>query len=95
MLSGTATAPILTAAQKTVTNSIPSGRQMRILGESVKARYLEKQKIEHQFPDEGYQGEYIYDIANNLAKEFKGDLIDNNNIIKKISGKDANTSPIL
>ena len=60
-----------------------AGRQMRVLGESVKARYLENQKEKYQFPEGGYEGEYIYDIANNLAEEFKADLIDNNNIFKE------------
>ena len=60
-----------------------AGRQMRVLGESVKARYLENQKEKYEFPEGGYEGEYIYDIANNLAEEFKRDLIDNNNIFKE------------
>ena len=64
-----------------------AGRQMRILGKSVKARYLEKQKIDYQFPDEGYEGEYIYDIANNLSEEFGSSLVDNNTIFKETAEK--------
>jgi len=45
-----------------------AGRQMRILGESVKARYLNNCGIETKFPDEGYQGEYINDIAISFKK---------------------------
>ena len=40
-----------------------AGRQMRILGESTKARYLELQGLPNTFPEDGYQGDYIYDIA--------------------------------
>jgi len=47
-----------------------AGRQMRILGKSVQARYLNNCGIETDFPDEGYQGEYINDIAILFQKEF-------------------------
>jgi arginyl-tRNA synthetase len=40
-----------------------AGRQMRILGESTRARYLELLGLENSFPEDGYQGDYIYDIA--------------------------------
>lgn len=39
------------------------GNQVRLLGESTYARYLELQGEEHSFPEDGYQGEYIKDIA--------------------------------
>ncbi len=72
------------------------GRQMRVLGESVRARYLERlgraapppeQALKDEsapwptqidgkpvvFPREGYQGDYIYDIADALiAREGEG-----------------------
>ncbi|MHB8906492.1 MAG: arginine--tRNA ligase [Melioribacteraceae bacterium] len=46
-----------------------AGRQMRVLGDSVRLRYLELlgQKIE--FPDDYYQGEYIKEIAAKLKNE--------------------------
>ena len=47
-----------------------AGRQMRILGESLKSRYLEICKIENQFPEDGYEGKYIYDIAELFRKDF-------------------------
>ena len=47
-----------------------AGRQMRILGESVQARYLNNCGIKTNFPDEGYKGEYINDIAISLQKDF-------------------------
>ena len=64
-----------------------AGRQMRILGESVKARYLENQGKDYSFPDEGYQGEYIYDIATKLSSEFGDTLISRDNIFKASAEK--------
>jgi len=46
-----------------------AGRQMRVLGQSVQARYLEKLGKASEFPEGGYEGEYIRDIAEELSKE--------------------------
>jgi arginyl-tRNA synthetase len=46
-----------------------AGQQMRMLGESVRARYLELLGVPTTFPEGGYQGEYIYDIARNIIDE--------------------------
>lgn len=46
-----------------------AGRQMRVLGESVRARYLELLGKKAEFPEGGYEGEYIRDIAQSLADE--------------------------
>lgn len=46
-----------------------AGRQMRVLGQSVQARYLEELGIDFAFPEGGYEGEYIRDIAKELAQE--------------------------
>jgi arginyl-tRNA synthetase len=43
-----------------------AGRQMRILGESVRARYLELLERPAPFPADGYQGDYIREIAAGL-----------------------------
>jgi arginyl-tRNA synthetase len=51
------------------------GRQMKILGESVRARYLEEHGIEVTFPPDGYQGEYIRDIARALKAEHGDKLV--------------------
>jgi arginyl-tRNA synthetase len=51
-----------------------AGRQMRMLGESVKARYLQELGRDTPFPEDGYQGEYIRDIARALIKERGGEL---------------------
>lgn len=46
-----------------------AGRQMRVLGQSVQARYLEILGREQKFPEDGYEGEYIRDIAQVLVDE--------------------------
>lgn len=57
-----------------------AGRQMRVLGESARARYLELLGSEKEFPEDGYQGEYIYDIARELVQEHGNDLAASDNI---------------
>lgn len=46
-----------------------AGRQMRVLGASLKARYLEKLGLPNEFPEDGYQGGYMYDIAQGMIDE--------------------------
>jgi len=46
-----------------------AGRQMRILGDSVRLRYLELLGDASPFPEDYYQGEYIRDVARHLADE--------------------------
>jgi len=43
-----------------------AGRQMRILGDSVRLRYLELLRDKIDFPEDYYQGEYIKEIAQHL-----------------------------
>ncbi len=50
------------------------GRQMKLLGESVRARYLQEHGIDAPLPEDGYQGEYICDIARALKAE-RGDAL--------------------
>ncbi len=50
------------------------GRQMKLLGESVRARYLQAHGIDAPMPEDGYQGEYIVDIARALKAE-RGDSL--------------------
>jgi len=52
------------------------GRQMRLLGESVRVRYLQELGREAKMPEDGYQGEYIREIARALRKE-QGDRLAN------------------
>jgi arginyl-tRNA synthetase len=46
-----------------------AGRQMRVLGESTRARYLELLGLANTFPEDGYQGDYIYDIARSMIAD--------------------------
>jgi len=52
-----------------------AGRQMRILGQSVEARYFNT-----ELPSDGYQGDYIIDIAKLIRSE-KGDNIEDGDSI--------------
>jgi arginyl-tRNA synthetase len=45
------------------------GRQMKLLGESVRVRYLNELGIDAPLPEDGYQGEYIRDIARAMKAE--------------------------
>lgn len=47
-----------------------AGRQMRILGDSVRLRYLQQLGEEIEFPDDYYQGDYIIDIARQIRDEY-------------------------
>ncbi len=51
-----------------------AGRQMRVLGESLKARYRERLGLPYEFPPDGYQGDYLYAIADALIAE-RGDAL--------------------
>ncbi len=53
-----------------------AGRQMRVLGDSVRLRYLELLGEKIQFPEDYYQGEYIKEIAVSLYDENKNSLKD-------------------
>jgi arginyl-tRNA synthetase len=52
-----------------------AGRQMRVLGDSVRLRYLELQGHSIEFPADYYQGEYIKDIAKSLLYEYGDKLL--------------------
>ncbi len=53
-----------------------AGRQMRVLGDSVKLRYLETLGEIVSFPEDYYQGEYIKEIAKQLFEKY-GDKLRN------------------
>ncbi|MBU0673973.1 MAG: arginine--tRNA ligase [Proteobacteria bacterium] len=74
---GDAIARLLSATGHDVTREYyynDAGRQMRVLGESTRARYLEALQLPATFPEDGYQGEYIREIAAELVQE-KGDSL--------------------
>ncbi len=58
-----------------------AGRQMRVLGESTRARYLELLGLPSQFPEDGYQGQYIGDIAQALVSEHGDRLKDHQEVV--------------
>ncbi len=53
-----------------------AGRQMQILAESVRFRYLERCGLPVEFPETHYQGDYIRDIAETLFIEHGDGLAD-------------------
>ena len=53
-----------------------AGRQMRKLGLSVQARYLQAIGKDVELPEDGYQGEYIKDIAQDLVEKHGESLAD-------------------
>ncbi|KAA9131004.1 arginine--tRNA ligase [Marinihelvus fidelis] len=69
---GASLSNVLQAAGKNVQREYyvnDNGRQMDILALSVWIRYLELCGEQVRFPDNGYQGEYIYDIARVVRSE--------------------------
>lgn len=60
------------------------GRQMRLLGESLRVRYLELLGRRQSLPDDGYQGDYLRWIAATLYAELGDSLVDGEvNIFRK------------
>ncbi len=55
-----------------------AGRQMDILGTSTWLRYLELCGVEVIFPSNGYQGDYVWDIAATLHRQY-GDRFERSN----------------
>ncbi len=49
-----------------------AGSQVRLLGESVWARYLESQGKPAAFPENGYHGEYVREVADAVAAALPG-----------------------
>ena len=52
-----------------------AGRQMRMLAQSVWVRYNELLGIEMSFPEEGYQGDYVREIARDIIEKEKKDSL--------------------
>ncbi len=46
-----------------------AGRQMQMLGRSLQARYLEALGLAFELPAEGYQGDYLIEVARELVDE--------------------------
>ncbi len=52
------------------------GRQIRLLGESVSSRYMTLFGRDEEFPEDGYHGEYVKDIARDIAEEHDDKFIE-------------------
>lgn len=56
-----------------------AGNQMKNLAKSIYARYIQSVgNPEFPFPEDGYHGEYVKEIANELIAKYDKSLIDNN-----------------
>ena len=64
-----------------------AGRQMRILSKSVKARYFEILDKPFNFPEDGYEGEYIKGIAKEIINDFGKELLSDDSIFKSFPEK--------
>jgi arginyl-tRNA synthetase len=64
-----------------------AGRQMRILSKSVKARYFENINKPFDFPEDGYEGEYINDISKEIINDFGKELKSDDLIFKNFPEK--------
>ncbi len=53
-----------------------AGRQMRVLGDSLRLRYLQELGEKIEFPEDYYQGGYIIDIAKKLVQQYGDKLKD-------------------
>ncbi|HEU4481074.1 MAG TPA: arginine--tRNA ligase, partial [Actinomycetota bacterium] len=70
--AGDAIANLLEAAGYVVTREYyvnDAGRQMEIFGRSLAARYLEHFGVEATVPEDGYKGDYLKDVAADIAGE--------------------------
>ncbi len=76
---GQAMASLLQAVGYEVTREYyinDAGRQLRLLGQSVFARYREKCGESPEFPEDGYHGGYIADLADSLFQSKGKDLLE-------------------
>ena len=61
-----------------------AGRQMRVLSKSVEARYFETLNKSFDFPEDGYEGEYINEIAKEIVDKYGKDLMSNDSVFKSL-----------
>jgi len=64
-----------------------AGRQMRVLGQSVEARYFELLDKKFEFPEDGYEGDYIIEIANSIIESHGKELIKDDSIFQSEAEK--------
>ena len=46
-----------------------AGQQVRMLGESIYSRWRQGREPDYPFPEAGYHGEYIFELARNIAEQ--------------------------
>ena len=76
---GDAVAHLLEAAGWSVTREYyfnDAGKQMETLGRSLLARYADLAGVKVPFPEGGYEGAYLVEIARGLHEEHGGSLVD-------------------
>lgn len=76
---GDAIANLLEAAGHTVTREFyvnDAGRQARLFGGSIAARYLALHGSKAEIPEGGYQGDYVVDLASRINEEVGDSLVD-------------------
>ena len=61
-----------------------AGRQMRVLSKSVEARYFEILNKSFDFPEDGYEGEYINEIAKEIVNKYGEDLMSDDSVFKSL-----------
>ena len=64
-----------------------AGRQMRVLGQSVAARYLDQVGQEGDFPKDGYEGDYIKTIAKEILERHGDGLSSEDKIFRTYAEK--------
>ncbi len=57
-------------------NDAPNSTQMQNFGKSVHARYMQALGKDYPMPEDGYQGEYVMDIAKDIVKEYGEKFLD-------------------
>lgn len=70
--AGDAVANLLEAVGHEVTREFyinDAGRQIDLFAASLAARYLQQHDVEADVPEDGYQGEYLIDVAREIAAE--------------------------
>ena len=76
---GDAIASLLEATGHQVTREFyvnDAGRQLLLFGDSIAAHYLKHFGVEAQVPEDGYKGDYVADLAKELAGELGPRLLD-------------------
>jgi arginyl-tRNA synthetase len=76
---GDALANLLEATGHEVTREFyinDAGRQVRLFGESVAARYLQLHGRPAELPEDGYEGDYVIDLARSLAAQHGDRYVD-------------------